>query len=47
MKQHECPYREGKKVCIWWVTGCLNKETPPEIKIVCDGQLPHATKIIL
>jgi hypothetical protein len=40
----ECPKREGKKVCIWWVMGCINPEVPLEIKMVCDGQLPRSTK---
>jgi hypothetical protein len=30
--------REGKKQCIWWVTGCLCPEVSPEMKIKCNKE---------
>ena len=41
----ECPKREGKKHCIWWLTGCLKPDVPPEIKLACSktvNQLPRS-----
>ncbi|MDD4986596.1 MAG: hypothetical protein PHQ43_12615 [Dehalococcoidales bacterium] len=43
----ECPFREGKIQCIYWVTGCLHPDPLPimapetfaEIKRACDGKL--------
>ena len=35
-----CKFREGNKHCIWFVSGCINPQAPPEIKRQCDGQLP-------
>lgn len=31
----ECPRREGKKKCIWWVTGCMNPDVSTEVKQAC------------
>jgi hypothetical protein len=30
--------REGKKQCIWWVTGCLSPNVSPEMKIKCNKE---------
>ena len=41
----KCPYREGKKRCIWWSGGCINKEVPAEIKHECAGFLEKGGKV--
>ena len=42
----ECPYKEGKTRCSWFVTGCINPETETEIKAVCTGSnLGKASKV--
>lgn len=33
----KCPFREGSKGCIWWITGCMHKEAPAEVKQACAG----------
>jgi hypothetical protein len=30
---------EGK--CTWWARGCLNKSVAPEIKRLCNGEIPR------
>ena len=42
--ESECRCREGKKCCIWWVTGCINPKVSLETKAACantDGNLPR------
>lgn len=28
----QCRCREGKKQCVWWLTGCLNPKVPLDEK---------------
>jgi len=37
----ECQYREGKKQCTWWVTGCINPNVDSTTKQKCTGKLPR------
>ena len=34
-----CLYREGKRRCTWWITGCVNPCVPAEVKNACNGQI--------
>jgi len=39
-----CSKREGIRQCIWWVSGCLHPNVPPEVKRACSetyGKLPR------
>jgi hypothetical protein len=39
-----CIAREGKKRCIWCVSGCINPTVPSEVKLECSkttGTLPR------
>jgi hypothetical protein len=35
MSEELCPLREGQKDCPWWVTGCLQPNVAPAIKLAC------------
>jgi hypothetical protein len=38
----ECPYREGKRKCIWMVaSGCIHPRVTTDIKKQCDGKVPR------
>jgi hypothetical protein len=30
--------REGKRFCIWWLSGCINPTVSVEMKIKCDKE---------
>ena len=37
-----CHYREGERVCTWWMVGqCNNPHVPGLIKDACNGRLPR------
>lgn len=41
MNKIVCPKREGLLQCTWWVCGCLNPETPAQVKVICNKEALH------